>query len=104
MDQAIRNKLRNVVTQCRKLLEEAVTQVLQGQFGIYASGKKDGVHVEDEARMKNLSDEDKGYRRDIQAHLGHIQTLGYKSKDALAQLVRVFCLSRIWKTALFGLA
>src|SRR5436853_4844328 len=88
MDQSIRNKLRGVVTQCRKLLEEAVAQVLQGQFGIYASGKKDEVHVEEESRMKNLSDEDKGYRRDIQAHLGHIEALGYKAKDALAQLVR----------------
>jgi hypothetical protein len=88
MDQPIRNKLRNVVTQCRKLLEEAVAQVLQGQFGIHASGKKDEVHVEDEARMKNLSEEDKGYRRDILAHLEHIEALGYKAKDALAQLVR----------------
>jgi hypothetical protein len=88
MDQSIRNKLRSVVTQCRKLLEEAVRQVLQGQFGIYETGKKDEVHVEDEGRMKNLSDEDKGYRRDIQAHLGHIEALGYKAKDALAQLVR----------------
>src|SRR6266516_416304 len=87
MDQAIRNKLRNVVTQCRKLLEEAVSQVLQGQFGIYASGK-DEVHVEDESRMKNLSGEDKGYRQYILAHLDHIQALGYKAKDALAHLVR----------------
>ena len=88
MDQTIRNKLRSVVTQCRKLLEEAVRQVLQGQFGIYETGKKDEVHVEDEGRMKNFSDEDKCYRRDIQAHLGHIEALGYKAKDALAQLVR----------------
>src|SRR6266576_1135702 len=88
MDQSIRNKLRNVVTQCRKLLEEAVSQVLQGQFGIYPSAKKEEVHVEDEGRMKNLSEEDKGYRRDIIAHLEHIQALGYKAKDALAQLVR----------------
>src|SRR6266542_418624 len=88
MDQAIRNKLRNVVTQCRKLLEEAVSQVLQGQFGIYGSGKKDEVHVEDEAGLKNLSEEDRGYRRDLQAHLGHIGALGYKPRDALAQLVR----------------
>ena len=36
MDQAIRNKLRNVVTQCRKLLEDSVSQELQGKFGIYA--------------------------------------------------------------------
>src|SRR5947209_17820750 len=88
MDQSIRNKLRGAVTQCRKLLEEAVSQVLQGQFGIYASGKKDEVHIEDEARMKNLSQEDRGYRQDIQAHLGHIEALGYKPRDALAQLVR----------------
>jgi hypothetical protein len=88
MDQAIRNKLRNVVTQSRKLLEEAVSQVLQGQFGIHAGAKKDEVHIEDEAQMKNLSEEDKGYRRDILAYLGHIQALGYKPKDALAQLVR----------------
>jgi hypothetical protein len=88
MDQAIRNKLRNVVTQCRRLLEEAVSQVLQGQFGIHASAKKDEVHVEDEARMRNLGEEDKGYRRDILAHLEHIKALGYKPKDALAQLVR----------------
>jgi hypothetical protein len=88
MDQGIRNELRNVVTKCRKLLEEAVSQVLQGQFGIYAGGKKDEIHVEEESRMKNLSEEDKGYRRDIQAHLGHTEALGYKAKDALAQMVR----------------
>jgi hypothetical protein len=87
MDQSIRNKLRNVVTQCRKLLEEAVSQVLQGQFGISASGKKDEVHVEDESSLK-LNAEDQDCRRDLVAHLGHIQALGYKAKDALAQLVR----------------
>src|SRR5579862_9768863 len=87
MDQGIRNKLRNVVTKCRKLLEEAVSQVLQGQFGISVSGKKDDVHVEDESGLK-LTAEDQGCRRDLVAHLGHIQALGYKAKDALAQLVR----------------
>ena len=33
MDQVVRNKLRNVVTQCRKLLEESIAQQLQGQPG-----------------------------------------------------------------------
>ena len=41
MDQEIRNKLRNVVTQCRKLLEDSISQELEGQFGIFA--KKDQV-------------------------------------------------------------
>lgn len=94
MDQSIRNKLRSVVTQCRKLLEEAVRQVLQGQFGIYESGKKDEVHVEEEGRMKNLSDKDKGYRRDLIAHLNHIHSATQNTKhktpntNCLAQLVR----------------
>lgn len=88
MDQAIRNKLRNVVTHCRKLLEDAVAQVLQGQFGIYASGKKDDVHVEDASRMGHLGTEDSQCRSDLLDHFEHIKSLGYKPTEALAQLVR----------------
>lgn len=88
MDQSTRNTLRNVVTQCRKLLEESVAQVLQGQFGIYAAGKKDEVQIEPEARMSHLSEEDRAYRQDLLDHYEHIKALGYKSKDALAQLIR----------------
>src|SRR5215813_13969904 len=88
MDQGTRNKLRNVVTQCRKLLEDAVAQVLQGQFGIYGSGKRDEVHIEDEVRMAHLSDEDRTYRKDILDHFEHIKAFGAKPKDALDQLVR----------------
>ena len=88
MDQAVRNKLRNVVTQCRKALESATAEELQGRFGIYVAGKKGGVHVEDDARMTHLPDEDRACRQDLIEHLNHIQALGYKSVDALDQLVR----------------
>ena len=88
MEQATRNKLRNVVTQCRKLLEESVSQTLQGrQFGIYAGGK-DTVHIEDESRMTHLSEEDQTYRRELLDHFEHIKARGFKEKDALDQLVR----------------
>lgn len=87
MDQAIRNKLRAVVTQCRKLLEESVSQELQGKFGIYAS-KKDGVQVDDEARMTHLTDEERSARRDILDHFQHINARGFKPKEVLDQLVR----------------
>lgn len=87
MEQATRNKLRNVVTQCRKLLEESISQQLEGQFGIRA-GKKDAVQVEDEARMTHLSDEDQAYRRDLLDHFNHIKARGFKDKDALDQLIR----------------
>jgi hypothetical protein len=45
MDQAIRNKLRGVVTECRKLLEIAVKIGLESPFGIYVQ-KKDGKETE----------------------------------------------------------
>jgi hypothetical protein len=93
MDQSLRNKLRAVVTQSRKLLEEAVAQVLQGQFGIYATGKKDEVAVEDAAGLGDLSADDRAFREQILVHLKHVQATGFRSEEkptapALVQMVR----------------
>lgn len=88
MDQAVRNKLRNVVTQCRKLLEDATGQALQGRFGIYAASKKGEVQIEDEARMAHLTEDDRACRQDLLDHLAHIQAIGYKPSEALEQLIR----------------
>lgn len=86
MDQAIRNKLRAVVTQCRKLLEDSVRQELQGKFGIYAA-KKDDVQVDEENRL-NLTTQERPARKDILDHFAHIKARGFKAKEALDQLVR----------------
>ena len=86
MNQEIRNKLRNVVTQCRKLLEESVSQELEGKFGIFA--KKDQVNAALNAAMAHLSEEEQAARKDILDHFGHIKARGFKPKDALDQLVR----------------
>ena len=86
MDQEIRNKLRNVVTQCRKLLEDSVSQELEGKYGIFA--KKDHVTADPNAKMSHLSEEEQAARKDILDHFGHIKARGFKPKDALDQLVR----------------
>lgn len=83
MDKRLRNTLRNVVTQCRKRLEEAVGKLLQGQFGVHADGK-----VEDAARLPHLSAEDLRYREEVLAHLEHIKASGLTPKDSAAQLIR----------------
>lgn len=83
MDKSLRNTLRNVVTQCRRLLEEAVAELLEGQFGIYTTGKIESVD-----RMKHLSADDLEYREQLLIHLQHIQAAGFKTKDAVEQLVR----------------
>src|SRR6266446_5479392 len=87
MDQMIRNKLRGVVTECRKLLEESVSQELQGKFGIYGA-KKDAVQIDDDARMSHLSAEERAARKDILDHFEHIKARSLKPKDALDHLVR----------------
>ena len=86
MDQEIRNKLRNVVTQCRKLLEDSVSQELEGKYGVFA--KKDQVIADSNATMTHLIEEEQAARNDILDHFGHIKARGFKPKEALDQLVR----------------
>src|SRR5260370_5081474 len=86
MDQEIRNKLRNVVTQCRKLLEASIPQELEGKYGLFA--KKDQVTADANAKMAHLTDEERAARQDILDHLGHIKARGFKPKEALDQLIR----------------
>jgi hypothetical protein len=83
MNKAARNHLRSTIVQCRALLERAVADLLQGEFGIHSTGL-----IEDAARMTHLSPEDQHYREQILVHLGHIQSFGPKPKDAVTQLVR----------------
>jgi hypothetical protein len=86
MDQEIRNKLRNVVTQCRKLLEDSISQELEGKYGIFA--KKEQVTADPSAKMTHLTDEEQAARKDILDHYAHIKARGFKPKDALDQLIR----------------
>ncbi len=88
MDQAIRNKLRSVVTQCRRLLEESIAQQLQGKFDIYATGKKDEVRAEEVVPLGHLTEEEQQDRKDILAHFKHVEALGYKPRESLEQMIR----------------
>ncbi len=83
MDKSLRNTLRTTITQCRRLLETSVEQVLEGRYGIYASGKLD-----DASQMTHLSAEEREYRQQVRVHLEHIQAAGFKPADAVGQLVR----------------
>lgn len=83
MDKSLRNQLRNTVTAARKLLEGAISERLEGQFGIFPNGK-----VEDIAQLGHLSAEDQGYRQQLVIHLEHIWAGGLKPKDAAEQLIR----------------
>ena len=61
MDQGLRNKLRNVVTQCRKLLEKDTTDSLEGKYGIFA--KKDQVTADPNAKMAHLTGEERQHAK-----------------------------------------
>lgn len=87
MDQEIRSKLRNVVTQCRTLLEKDIRSSLEGKFRIY---EKNGEVVADpKAPMGHLEDDkEREARAELLDHLSHINARGFKPKEALDQLVR----------------
>ena len=98
MDKELRNKLRNVVTQCRKLLEESVSQLLQGRYGIHPDGR-----VEDESRLAHLSAEEQTYRDQAAVHLLHIVASRQPPKQAVEQLVREVAFTHLNRLAAFKL-
>ncbi len=86
MDQALRDLLRTMVEGCRKLLEPALAEVLEGHYGILPDGT-----LRDETRLTHLTDEERSFRVEIIAHLGHIQATllggGTPGKAAVEQLL-----------------
>src|SRR5678816_1816026 len=75
MDQEIRNKLRSVVTQCRRLLEDAVSQELEGKFSIFA--RREQVTADPHATLTHLTEEEQASRKDILDHLAHVGARGF---------------------------
>lgn len=83
MNKSARSQLRSTIVQCRTLLERAVSELLQGEFGIHKTGL-----IEPAERMKHLLPEDGQYREQILIHLEHIKSFGLKPTHAIDQLVR----------------
>jgi hypothetical protein len=75
MDKALRNTLRNVVTQCRKILEDAIAEILQGRYGIHKTGA-----VEKSESLTHLSHDEIEHRERVIAHLKHIDATTPRSK------------------------
>lgn len=83
LDKNTRNTLRLAVTQCRRILEDAVATVLEGQYGVH----RDGV-LEESARMTHLSADDRRYREQVVGYLGHLTTRSDSPAGAVTQLIR----------------
>ncbi len=111
MDKSLRNTLRNTVTQCRRLLEEAIAELLQGQFGLHLDGQ-----IEDAAGLSHLSEEDREYRAQVLVHLAHIeagsQTADRRppttkksqspiSREAVTQLIREVAFTHLNRLAAY---
>ncbi len=97
MDQDVRNTLRSIVTQCRKLLEEAVADRLEGGFGIHREGT---VEAEDSLV---LTEEERTYRTQLLVHLQHIRAAGFSAKQAADQLIREVAFTHLNRLCAFKL-
>lgn len=96
MDKETRNTLRNVVTECRRLLEGAISDVLEGQYGIYASGK-----VENVGRLSHLDAEEHAARERLVVHLEHIRAGGFAPADAVDQFKREIAFTHLNRLAAY---
>jgi hypothetical protein len=90
MEKAIRNTLRNVVTECRRELEKAIGELLQGQFGIHTDGTLEPVE-----KLTHLSQADQDYRVQVVASLEHIKAVGFAPAGAVGQLIRVVAFTHL---------
>jgi hypothetical protein len=82
MDKDRRNALRKVVTDCRRILEEVVGEMLEGRYGITPH------KITDAKQMQHLSVDDREYREQLLVYLHHIQASGFSQEDAVVQLIR----------------
>jgi hypothetical protein len=98
MEKALRNTLRLAVTRCRKLLEDAIAEQLEGRYGLYRSGKRD-----DAAALTHLSDEEHAFRARLLAHLGHIEAGGFAPAAAADQLIREIAFTHLNRLCAFKL-
>jgi hypothetical protein len=88
MDQEIRNKLRNVVTQCRTLLEKDIRSFLEGKFSIYE--QNGDVIADPKAPMGHLEyDKEREDRTELLDHLHHIKARGFNSLHASEPALRL---------------
>jgi len=83
LDKNTRNVLRNAVTRGRRLLEDAVAELLEGRYGIH----KDGT-IESAEALGSLSDEEPRCRERVLAQLTHLFAAGDKKDQAVARLGR----------------
>lgn len=84
MDKELRNALRTAVVQCRKALEADVGRQLEGTYGILPDGR---VLPEDQLG-KGWRTALRFERERILAAIGHIESYGLPSTQALEQFVR----------------
>jgi hypothetical protein len=98
MDKSLRTPLRNTVTSCRKLLEGAISERLEGQFGVFQNGK-----IEETDQLGHLSAEDQEYRKQLIIHLEHIKAEGIRPKEAAEQLIREVAFTHLNRLCAFKL-
>ncbi len=98
MEKDTRNTLRNAVTKARRLLEDAVGDLLTGRYGIYPDGK-----TLPEGDLPHLDDEGRAERERLLIHYERVRAGGFADADAVDQLKREIAFTHLNRLAAFKL-
>ncbi len=83
MDKTLRHQIYNTVVKCRRLLEEDLTQQLEGSYGIHADGK-----IETLDSLGHLDAVGRADRQAIEAAIRHEEVVGASRQEAVARYLR----------------
>ena len=81
LNRAQRNTLRNIVTACRRLLEDETASLLEGQYGIHRTGR-----IEKTSALRHLSSEELGYREQVLQHLRHLAAAAHGGERSASKV------------------
>ncbi len=61
MEKTLRDKIKSMVLKSKEILENEITRILEGKFGIHKNGKIENIN-----NLKELSIDDISFREDIE--------------------------------------
>ncbi len=83
MEKSLRDKIKLMVLKSKEILEEEITRILEGKYGIHKDGK-----IENIDDLKELSFDDISFRKEIEIKFFYLVDGGFGKRESFNKIVR----------------